>query len=204
MSFRGFALLLTVLSVMPAFGQLSSIALVLQSEPLQLLKSTQGKNAVLTYHPRGETETNWNIKFEVIRRAGTSAESEARKDLAEALTRKGKDRYAGVLLMGSRSNSSFYLDQVKTEGGNIESSLGRYFTGTEGLVIYRWTRRLERSRIPADATTGHLEIMRFIDRERQRRADLITDLATKKEMPMQLRDDPMGMKTLPLKVRSTP
>jgi hypothetical protein len=202
MSFRGVAVFLTMLWALGAFGQLSSVALRLQSEPLQLLKSTQGKNAVMTYHPRGETESNWNIKFEVILRPGATAEVEARKDLTDAIKKKGQDRYSGVLLMGSRSNSSFYLDQVKTENGNIESSLTRYFAGPDGLVLYRWTRRLQRARIPADATTGHIEVMRFIDRERQRRADLITDLATKKEMPRQVKDDPMGMKTLPLKPRS--
>lgn len=188
-----------------ARAPLSARVLQIQSEPLQLRASEgQGMNLVLTYHPRGQNPKNWTTKFEIMRAPGKDHVTKARTDLASALAHQGKDRYAGALLLTTRSGKSVFLDQYRSAEDAIESILTRYFPADDGLVIYRWTKKYPLSRAPADATSRHLEVMRFIERERQKRADLITDFATKKDIPQMIKDDPMGMKTLSARPKSTP
>lgn len=198
-------LVLSLLLGLAAGAQLSARALRLQSEAMVLSKSEgQGLKRVMTYYPRGQGESEWTIRFQVMRAEGKDHVAFARAELAEALARKGRDRYAGALLLTTRSGQSVYLDQYLSEGDGVESRLTRYFVADDGLVIYRWTRRLPNARVPADAGARHLEIMRFIERERQKRVDLITDFATKRDIPLMAKDDPMGMKTLPAKPKSQP
>lgn len=171
-----------------------------------LLSSADGKGMkqVLTYFPRGEKASEWTIRFEIFRVEGNDPIAKARSELAEALASRGNDRYAGAQLLTTKSGESVFLDQYRTEGERIESMLTRYFKKDDMIVVYRWTRRMPTARVPAEAGAKHLEIMRFIERERQKRVDLITDFATKKDIPHMSKDDPMGMRPLSAKPKSQP
>ncbi|MBX3017954.1 MAG: hypothetical protein KF767_08695 [Bdellovibrionaceae bacterium] len=188
-----------------AFAQLSARPLKLQSEQLLLAQSKGlGLSKVMTYYPRGQKATDWQIRFEILRAAGDDHVAKARSDWAAANESRGNDRYAGAQLLVTKSGKSVFLDQYRTDNNVVESIVTRYFQATDGLVIYRWTRRMPSARLPADASARHLEVMRFIERERQKRVDLLTDFATKKDVPLMERDDPMGMKSLPAKPKSQP
>lgn len=206
---RPFTLLLLVtlwlMVGVKAFAQLAARPLKLQSEQLMLSKSQgMGLSKVMTYYPRGQKAAEWNIRFEILRAAGDDHVAKARADWANANEARGNDRYAGAQLLVTKSGKSVFLDQYRTENGVVESVVTRYFQAKDGLVIYRWTRRMPMARLPADASARHLEIMRFIERERQKRVDLLTDFSTKKDVPLMERDDPMGMKSLPVKPKSQP
>lgn len=206
--FTVIALVYTLIcGLMPAVAraQASSpmIAIRLQSESFVYLKGHPTLQPLdVLYGVKGESKNEWSTHFQIKGHASKSPAELARQEARKTLARKPKDLYAAALLMASRSGNSIFVDQVRSESGFIESSLIRFFRANNGKVVsYRWIRRLNLARAPAsEAAQTKNEIVRFLANERVKRADLIVDLS-KKDLPHQLRDDPMGLQGFPIRPR---
>lgn len=223
----GINLIFALAGTAPTWGQsqsnpstaLSAITIKLQSEKLQMIKNdSSGTQTNLTYAPQGETELNWKSQFQIFDLAPEQADLNKEKtaealaqiekiasaEVQKSLAEKDQDRYAAALLMKTASGQSFYVDQFKTVNGFVESSLTRYFVSKQGPMAYRWVRRipLPKSAGGRNATPAQLEqiqVMKFVERERQGRGDLILDFA-KKPLPNQVVDDPLGLKPVAVKM----
>lgn len=183
----------------------AQMSLKFQSESLRLFKNeSKGELIDYQYLPRGDTAENWTTMLVVTKTKVKTPAKEIALDEAEALLKtKKEDRFAAALVMESASETSIYLAQVKTVNSVLHSSLTRYFSTPEGLITYKWIRRMPVSRIPADENQKAMEQTRFVERENARRGDLIIDLS-KKELPMQVKEDPRGMKMVPFRVPIKP
>lgn len=201
-----FAALITAwaLAPMAAEAQMSMVSLKFQSDTYQVMNRADypGGNFEIQYLPKGEDKVQWTHMLTITKHGDKSMKDMALSQAREIQRRTGVDRYSGALLMESKSKQSIFFDMIKSEDHYVENSLVRFFQTNDGVYSYKLSRRMYRGRLPADATMSNLEIMKFIDRLRLKRADLIIDFA-RKTLPYQNADDPMGMSELPFAEKKT-